>query len=340
MPGIFTVSLDFELHWGVFDKKDRNSREQCYRNTLNLIPRMLDLFAEYNVHVTWATVGSLMAGDEQEWKRLKPDLEPDYVIERYSAYKYAMQNGLPAQYRWAHFAPEIVKRILDYPGQELGTHTFCHFYCLELQHRPGAFAADLQAARQAAAKFNSKPVSLVFPRNQFNADCLKTCYENGIRVVRVNPPNWFWSPVNDNGAHFIRKLSRTADAYIGMGSKHTSYPLEAIIIKPGEPILLPASRFLRPWLSRYRFANSLRLWRLCRELRTAAVRNECYHLWWHPENFGDYPEQNMKGLRFLLRHFRRYQEKYGMESWNMGEYAKNLYPVTNNKTIAGTDAVN
>ena len=46
MEGIFTVSLDFELHWGVFDKKDREARMTCYRNTLALIPQMLQMFTK------------------------------------------------------------------------------------------------------------------------------------------------------------------------------------------------------------------------------------------------------------------------------------------------------
>ncbi|HEY1200814.1 MAG TPA: hypothetical protein VGE79_07530, partial [Niastella sp.] len=47
---------------------------------------------------------------------------------------------------------------------------------------------------------------------------------------------------------------------------------------------------------------------------------EVYHLWWHPENFGDYPEQNLNNLRILLEQYKKCKEKYNMTSWNMGEY--------------------
>lgn len=324
MEGIFTISLDFELHWGVFDKRDRQERETCYLNTLQLIPRMLELFAAYDVHVTWASVGSLFAKDQEEWEQLKPAIEPDYRMEKYSAYRWAAQNTLPQQYHWAHFAPQTVKAILQYPGQELGTHTFSHYYCLEQQNEPRAFEADLQAAQKAAALFDTKLVSLVFPRNQFNPAYLKTCFEQGITTVRSNPVNWFWSPVTNNGSGFIRKVIRTADAYFQVGGSRTSYPLQAIEVKPGEPLQLPASRFLRPWRLEYRFAGKWCLKRICQELRTAAIRKECYHLWWHPENFGDHPEENMKGLRILLEQYSKCKRKYGMKSWNMGEYAANL----------------
>ena len=64
MPGILTISLDFELHWGGFEKwplgvKDGDSYNQYFLNTRQVIPKMLELFAEHEVHVTWATVGML-----------------------------------------------------------------------------------------------------------------------------------------------------------------------------------------------------------------------------------------------------------------------------------------
>jgi peptidoglycan/xylan/chitin deacetylase (PgdA/CDA1 family) len=321
MAGIFTISLDFELHWGVFDKRDRKVREANYKNTLGIaVPQMLELFSKYDVHVTWATVGSLFAQNEQEWQQFRPAIEPDYETERYNAYKWVRQHGMPEEYNWAHFAPEEVAMILKYPGQELATHTFSHYYCLETQREKLAFDADLKAAQKAAAKFNTSVRSLVFPRNQVNPALLKTCLDNGIKAVRSNPSGWFWKPVADGGATIVRRLFRTADAYIQVGTIRTTYPLSAISVTPGEPLQLPASRFMRPWQPKYDFANKMQLRRLCRELRSAAVRKEVYHLWWHPENFGDYPEQNLKNLEVLLQHYKKYKEKYGMTSWNMGEY--------------------
>ena len=323
MQGIFTISLDFELHWGVFDKKDRASRTACYKNTIELIPRLLNLFEKYEVHVTWATVGALFAEDQKEWQQLKPAILPGYTLEKYSAYKWVDQNGLPEDFYFAHFAPQAINNILNYDGQELGTHTFGHYYCLERQNGFEAFDADLKAAKKAASKFNSSPVSLVFPRNQFNNECLDVCYNNDIKVVRSNPANWFWEPIPDGKSHLLRKVFRTGDAYIPLGQR-TSYPLSSIVVKPGEPLQLPASRFLRPWTGNYQLANKLSLQRLVKELKAAALHKECYHLWWHPENFGDFPEENMRNLTLILEEYKKCKEKFGMVSWNMGEYVTQL----------------
>jgi len=327
MAGVFTISLDFELHWGVFDKKDRDARKHCYQNTLKLVPRLLNLFSQYDVHVTWATVGSLFAANRKEWEQLKPAIEPSYVNEIYSPYKWVANHGLEDTYAWAHFAPEEVKMILQYPGQELGTHTFSHYYCVEPQHTDGAFRADLQAAKEAARKFNAKMNSLVFPRNQFNKEYLRICFEEGIEVVRSNPNNWFWTPVANDGNSLIRKVFRTGDGYIKMGNR-TSYPLHSIIVNNNEPIQLPASRLLRSWSPSYSITNKLRLRRLINEMQDAARHKECYHLWWHPENFGDHPEENMADLLIILEAYALCKKKYGMQSWNMGEYAHRLRGTT------------
>ncbi len=64
--------------------------------------------------------------------------------------------------------------------------------------------------------------------------------------------------------------------------------------------------------------------RILNEMRVAAEKKECYHLWWHPENFGDYPQQNMEDLKTILNEYSKLKNSKGMTSWNMGEYVKAL----------------
>ena len=56
--GALVISLDFELHWGV---RDKCAPDGPYRENLlgarKAIPRILDLFEEFDVAATWATVG-------------------------------------------------------------------------------------------------------------------------------------------------------------------------------------------------------------------------------------------------------------------------------------------
>ncbi len=325
MPGIFTISLDYELHWGVFDKRDRDARKVNYKNTLEIVPKLLQDFSKNGIHVTWATVGALFASGEAEFNHLKPlgSLQPNYQNQQLSAYKYIEKNGLDKEFDWAHFSPGSVKSISNYEGQELGTHTFAHYYCLEPGQKIEQFAADIDSAIKAAVMIGKKMVSLVFPRNQFNEAYLKVCFDKGIKVVRSNPDQWFWSGTTDENTSLVRKLFRTGDTYIALG-KNTSYPLNSLKITQGEPLQLPASRFLRPYHPKYKFLNAMRLKRILSEMETAAKRNECYHLWWHPENFGDYPGESLKDLNVIIEKYRTLQKKYGMISWNMKEYAQHF----------------
>lgn len=320
-PGIFTISLDFELHWGVFDKRERNARMRCYENTRQLIPALLRSFEEHGVHVTWASVGSLFVSNDVQWKLVSPVSQPSYTDKSISAYEYVKANGVQ-QYEQAHFAPELIAMISKYEGQELATHTFSHYYCLENGQTPEQFGADLKIAQQLADDMGEKMISLVFPRNQFNDQYLSVCWDHGIKVVRSNPVDWYWTGISDKATSFIRQLFRTGDAFFPLGKK--TYPLSAISVVKGRPLMVPASRLLRAYHPRFAFLNRLRLRRILREMTYAAKHNECYHLWWHPENFGDHPQQNMKDLSVILRHFVSLQKRYGMMSWNMAEYWKYL----------------
>ena len=57
LKSIVVISLDFELLWGVFDKVDYKEKETYFKNTRKVIPKILDLFSENDIHCTWATVG-------------------------------------------------------------------------------------------------------------------------------------------------------------------------------------------------------------------------------------------------------------------------------------------
>jgi hypothetical protein len=87
------------------------------------------------------------------------------------------------------------------------------------------------------------------------------------------------------------------------------------------PVCMPASRLLRPYNPSEGFLNGMKIDRIRKEMTRAAEKGEVYHLWWHPHNFGRYPQQSLIGLKEILSHFRLCRERYGMVSLNMGEVA-------------------
>src|SRR5688500_10340342 len=94
MKGIFTISLDFELHWGVSDRLTVDQYRKNLQNTRRAIKGMLELYDKYNIHVTWATVGMLFCRSKDQLFQYVPEsLRPQYDIAGYSNYLVAKQAG-------------------------------------------------------------------------------------------------------------------------------------------------------------------------------------------------------------------------------------------------------
>jgi peptidoglycan/xylan/chitin deacetylase (PgdA/CDA1 family) len=315
--GKFILSLDFELHWGVSDIWKLEDRLDYFDTTRQSIPLVLDLFRAYNIHATWATVGYLFAKDKSQLLSFFPEELPSYVNQKLSNYTLFDQNniGLNEVDDPYHFAPSLIDLILKTPNQELGTHTFSHFYCNEDGQTVRQFDLDLQAAQKLAQKnFGITLQSLVFPRNQFNSKYLEVVQQNGIKVVRSNPDVWFWK----NTSKWIF-LARAIDTLFPVSKsltfKHTKVKKDSIL-------MLPASRFLRPFTKKERIIQVRKVNRIKNEMTTAARNGTCYHLWWHPHNFGFSLEQNMGMLIEIIQHFKELEVRFGFESKSMIEMYK------------------
>lgn len=321
----FIISLDFELHWGGFEKWPLADYRQYFLNTRQVIPQMLRLFHEHEIHVTWASVGMLFHSNRESLLKNSPQLRPSYKVRELSAYDFIERHGIGISEEEDpfHFAGSIIHEINKTPFQELASHTFAHYYCNEEGQTIDQFRADLRAAQNAVAFYHKKLRSLVFPRNQFNEEYLKVCFEEGFIAVRDNPRDWFWNIQSTQQESMWKRLNRGVDAYWPVGKKNT-YTQDSIQVREGLPICIPASRLLRPYRPSELFLNAMKINRVNSEMERAALKNEVYHLWWHPHNFGNFPEESMKGLERIVESFVRCRERFGMESLSMGEVGERL----------------
>lgn len=311
--GYFVVSLDFELLWGVFDVVDFNHKRKYFENTRNVIPRILEEFSRFDIHATWAVVGMLFNKDWQEWNENKPKLVPNYSNVKLSAYKFgnSIKNDDSEN---LVFAPELIETIKNSLGQEIGTHTYSHYYCLESGQSSEEFKADLEKSIVLAGKLNIELKSLVFPRNQLKHEYLQICAEMGIENVRSNPSSWYWKDTLSEA--FLVKIARSGDAYFPLGNK--VYPFSQKNKEKGFPLEQKASRFLRPVEGNV-LLRKLKINRIKKEMTKAAKNKQVYHLWWHPHNFGERPNESLEDLRIILEHFKYCQIKYNFRSVNMQE---------------------
>jgi hypothetical protein len=310
--GTMVISLDFELLWGVFDKVNWEDKVKYFQNTKIVVPEILSLFQEYEIACTWATVGMLFNEDWDEWNHNIPNSLPNYTNTKLSAYKYGKSIQSKATESIC-FAPELIKEIISTDRQEMASHTYSHYYCRENGQNSENFKSDLITAKKIARKFEINLQSLVFPRNQINADYLQVCRELEISSVRSNPSSWYWK--NTENDTLKQKVFRTGDAYVGKNDKSYSYPE---INSIHHLSIQPASRMLRPY-SNNSFLNRLKLKRIINEMSFAAKNGLVYHLWWHPHNFGNDLTHNLQDLIKILEHYKKCKEEYNFQSCTMNE---------------------
>ena len=313
--GTFIISLDFELHWGVSDHRTVESYYENLKNTPAVVEKLLELFAQRHIHATWATVGMLFCHNKNELNAFVPaNLRPSYVHDRLSNYKVAETAGRNELEDPFHYANSLIKKIITTPGQELATHTFSHYYCLEPGQVADQFYADILAAIKITSREGVQPISIVFPRNQYNDAYLDKCRQAGIKAYRGNLSSWLYRAEAKSSESRIKRLFRLADSYLPVSGYRLVTPQIS-----NSMLNIPGSCFLRPYNRKLSGLEWMRLRRIKNEMTKAAEKGMTYHLWWHPHNFGKNMQQNFQILDSVLAHFESLSEKFGMESLNMKE---------------------
>jgi hypothetical protein len=312
----FVISLDFELMWGVRDNRRIADYGPNILGVRQVVPALLKMFTERSIACTWATVGLLFFANKREMLAGLPDRKPSYADPRFSPYGEIAEIGDSEDSDPYWYGQSLIKRIMDCPRQEIGTHTFSHFYCLEDGGTPEMLDFDLQAAQAAAERLGITLASIVFPRNQLTHKHLAVCRDRGLRAFRGNESAWFHAAGSANQQSLLRRGFRLADSYVPLGGAwdHPAVLTDGMID-------VRSSRFLRPARTD-RLSEGLRLHRITNAMEKAAQRGTIFHLWWHPHNFGVNLARNLTFLTAILDQFRRLQDRYGMQSMTMAGIAE------------------
>lgn len=211
--GTLVISLDLELYWGVRDKRSLQEHEHL-RGVRRATERILNTFMMYGVHATWASVGFLFFKDVGDLKQNLPRTLPEYSNPRMSPYRYIVEQ--PSLDESFHFAPDLIDLIQRHPGQEIATHTFSHYYCLEEGQSLPAFRDDIASAIAVARRKGIGVESLVFPRNQWNSAYFPVLNELGIRSCRGTERSRFHRPSDQDAQTPLRRAIRLLDAYMNL----------------------------------------------------------------------------------------------------------------------------
>ena len=309
------ISLDFELFWGVTDSRTIDNYGANIAGEWQAIPAILALFKKYEIHATWATVGMLMNKDFKQWSDLRPSDMPTYTRKFPSTYSI---SALVQDYPKLFFAPALVEQILATDGQELASHTYSHFFCGEAGVTIEQFIADLDCVKIIFAEYGVKPTSMVFPRNQIRDEYLHAILDARFTVYRGNQYEHLSQDL------FLKfQLYRTTwralrfvDSYLPLTGNHLSSLPNGT--PKGQLLNIPASKFLRP-ASKYPLLDRMQINKVKSGMLGAAKTNGVFHLWWHPHNFGQCTEANLKNLEELLKYYQTLSQKYGMRSLSLKE---------------------
>ncbi|MFK2826908.1 polysaccharide deacetylase family protein [Bacillus sp. B190/17] len=325
--GTFIISLDFELYWGVHDVMSIEEYKENLLGARRAVPKLLEMFEEYHIHATWAAVGLLFFRTKQEMMQSLPKLRPRYQNRAFSAYEKMGLLGDQEENDPYHFASSLIKKISNYKYQEIATHTFSHYYCLEEGQTEEEFEADLIAALNIGKEQGFSIKTIIFPRNQVNEKYLSICKKHGIISYRGNEKHMIYEPASFAAGNLpLKRIIRMADTYLNITGRHI-YSAERAASTP--LINLSSSRFLRPYHPNLKILDSLRLKRIKNSLTAAAKERKIYHLWWHPHNFGKNLEENMAFLKEIIEHYIMLKKTYGMEALNMAEAAEKLNSIKN-----------
>lgn len=317
---LFVVSLDFELMWGVRDKRTMESYGENVKGVRKVIPSLLEIFEKYEIAATFATVGFLFAKSKEDLLGYVPNEKPHYSLPKYSPYEnnYFATIGSSEADDPYHFAYSLIRMIQQSTRQEIASHTFSHYYCLE-NASLSSFEADMHSARKIASSLGVDLKSIVFPRNQYSQQHINVCKKLGFIAYRGNEKSSIYDPRKNEDQNKKIRATRLVDSYLNVSGHHSFVPAITDDI-----VNIPASRFLRPYSGKLKFVDGLRLQRIKSSMTHAAKNSEAYHLWWHPHNFGLNLKENLAFLEEILKHYQQLHHQHGMQSKTMRSIAEEI----------------
>jgi len=294
--GVFTVSIDLELAWGIWDHL-RPGDCAAIRRERVVVERLVSLFELYELSATWAVVGSLL---EQE------PLLPDNA-NAIGASDLELWSGI-----------DIVQRIKSAsPMQEIGSHSYGHRVFDEKVLRTSAALQDIENARRLHENHEMPFRSFVFPRNVVGfrrvlSDAGITTYRGVTNHWYLRAPWRFW------------KVTMLLNYLLGCGPPTVVPSLDeyGMVNLPDSMLLLGRDgvRSIVP-------ARNVQTMAMA-GLDRAAATKEVFHLWFHPSNLTYDMERQLSVLEHILAHAARLRRAGLLSTRSMGQVQEDV-------TVAG-----
>jgi peptidoglycan/xylan/chitin deacetylase (PgdA/CDA1 family) len=308
--GAFVISIDTELAWSVVHRGVVSPDHLLPARSIaerKIVEDLLDSFTKYETKATWATVGHLFIDScRPSDGRKHPEIQrPRYEWFEGDWFDLDPATNLASDPMW--YGRDIVDMIRQaQPAQEIGSHSFSHLIVGDPGCSEDAFASDLIACHEAASALGLRLRSYVYPRNTIGH--LGVLADHGFESYRGVRPATF-----PNLARLPRFVARMADRI---------RPLSGSVVLPernGDLWNLPATNLYAPSDRAAYIPMSSWVGQQIRRLEHAARHQSLFHLWFHPHNLLQQPDQALQGLERILRRAARLRDQGRIENLTMGE---------------------
>jgi hypothetical protein len=168
--GGFVISADFELAWAW--RYSKTSKEplklavEKARQERENVPVFIKMFEDYNIPITWATVGHLFLDGckkgDHDWMRRIPHFDNHWLFDKGDWYDYDPCSDYKKAPEW--YAPDLLEMIMKSKvNHEIGSHSFSHLHFRDQVCPPDAADDDIKACVSIAKKWGIELKSMVFP---------------------------------------------------------------------------------------------------------------------------------------------------------------------------------
>lgn len=284
-----SISLDFELGWGVIEDSHwiERSKSGVYENLRITLPKFLQVLDDLSIPVTFGCVGAMIQSPKNRSLQHLPE-----------QYHQLLQNFLAQAPATTIDGRDLMEKVLSAQvSHEICSHSYTH---IPAQY-PGAASEVLQQeVRLSQAvlqqEWDQSCLSYIFPNDQIYP--LELFQNSSVRIIRIPATNLHSNPL-------LKQISVPQ-------SQHQNLPNQLETLT-GSLFLnwgVQSSASVKKYLTRYK-ANKI--------LTTAPLAN--YHCWLHPFNLTHTPGLDTWLLRWL-RQLAQHREEGNCEILTLAEHAQ------------------
>lgn len=226
--GGLVISADFEMAWAFrYSKRNKNFLGTAARERKH-VPLLVQLFEEYDIPITWATVGHLFLEsckkEDHEWMARIPHFDDHWRYIEGDWFDHDPCTDYKKDSAW--YAPDLIEQVLkSRVKHEMGCHSFSHIDCSYKNCPPKVLDDEITACKMAASRWGIEFKSFVFPGG--TAGNYEILAKHGFQIYRKNTQYDLSIPYQDDlgllvttsSSSFGKVANWSADYYISRFKK-------------------------------------------------------------------------------------------------------------------------